>query len=1147
MVATVVLGGVEVNQMTVAHRYLEGLTDGQQARLAEINRPGLAALRHHLSSGRGVAFLGAGTSAPLYPLWHDVIAVLIDVARDDLSDQVAGTCRAMAVNNPDAVVELVRRHLGQVGFREVLRQVFRARRDPVTGRTWTPVQELVARCGFAGVVTTNYDPGIVNSRMAVRPFVSGTGFASWTDDDALDRWRTGDVFGGDELPVLYAHGHHNQPDAMVLATTEYRRAYAGKLAAALKALADSGHLVWIGFSFADQRIAAILREVGECTGTGLYPGGAPRHVAIMPWEPTWHGMNDSKSQDPRVIRDIMEIQYGCRTILYPAAGGNHSALSALLDEFTLSQFPAVAANIPQLSHVAGPSQSPGQHDEHAAGASDDVVVRWVHGGIPIDYFTGRAEELARLDRWADDPEVRLIGVTAWGGAGKTALVTRWVNSQRHHRPVRGVFGWSFYENPSAEEWANELLAWAEKAVGYRPGPARRLPARVLELVRQVPLLLILDGLEGSQEAPAGQEFGRFLDNLLRAVLTGFCQRAHSGLAVLTSRFPFADLESFDGAAARMLDVPPFTPAEGAELLGRTGGDWVPEPERRSLAEAVDGHALAVGVLATTLRDRPPESDMVGLRHDLEAAGRTDARVGRVLQFYADRLNVSDRMLVAIVSLFARPVRVTTVLAIGDSEAIGRPISGCTPSGVEEMARGRLAGLLTWHPESLVSAHPLVRGAFRPLILTGDTARLASNVALADLPAVVFSHDEALRVVEMIELLLEAGQWTAADDLHFGFMDRGTNWARIPAARLGERCALAFVGTENRRRACREQLSAEHLARYINHAGLYAMLAGDMTVAESFLEAALAQHDPDGSDLRSRSVALQRLSGCLYYQGHAVRAREAAEQAVELALTEDDFRFLRNAVTTKGAALDLAGETAEAERCFIEADRIQSSGSGHLYSLGGALWGDLLVRTGRLAAARQLTEANREICEANRWNHGIARCDRLLARCDLAEGDPGSAQRRLDSAARTFDDGDFLIELAMTLPDVAEHRRLDGDLDDAERLCTETIKLAGPRQLVPSHARALSVRARIRADRLTGTAEAHLQDRARDDADHAMRLSTMIRHLPWQELDALQAHAHIDAAEQYDQGWQQRASELRTKLIPGELQPNPLKDVIPVSE
>ena len=105
--------------MTLTHRYLQKLSDEQRARLTEINRPGLAALRLHLSSDRAVAFLGAGTSVPLYPLWQGVIVELIDAARDELSDQVAGTCQAMAVTNPDAVVELVRRHLiwSDGGFR----------------------------------------------------------------------------------------------------------------------------------------------------------------------------------------------------------------------------------------------------------------------------------------------------------------------------------------------------------------------------------------------------------------------------------------------------------------------------------------------------------------------------------------------------------------------------------------------------------------------------------------------------------------------------------------------------------------------------------------------------------------------------------------------------------------------------------------------------------------------------------------------------------------------------------------------------------------------------------------------------------------------------------------------------------------------
>ena len=54
---------------------------GERSELARVNGPGLAALRGYLASGEAVAFLGAGVSAPLYPLWNGLIAELVDAAR----------------------------------------------------------------------------------------------------------------------------------------------------------------------------------------------------------------------------------------------------------------------------------------------------------------------------------------------------------------------------------------------------------------------------------------------------------------------------------------------------------------------------------------------------------------------------------------------------------------------------------------------------------------------------------------------------------------------------------------------------------------------------------------------------------------------------------------------------------------------------------------------------------------------------------------------------------------------------------------------------------------------------------------------------------------------------------------------------------
>ncbi len=134
--------------------YLGGLPADQRAKLAGVNCPGLAALREYLDSGQAVAFLGAGASAPLYPLWDGLIGELVDVASARLSEEQTATCRVLARQSPEEVVEIIRQQIGVPSYREVLRQVLRARVDPESGRSWTPVQELVCRCAFKAVVTT---------------------------------------------------------------------------------------------------------------------------------------------------------------------------------------------------------------------------------------------------------------------------------------------------------------------------------------------------------------------------------------------------------------------------------------------------------------------------------------------------------------------------------------------------------------------------------------------------------------------------------------------------------------------------------------------------------------------------------------------------------------------------------------------------------------------------------------------------------------------------------------------------------------------------------------------------------------------------------------------------------------------------------
>ncbi len=1099
--------------------YLDGLPPERAAELARVNDPGLTALRDYLASGRAVAFLGAGVSAPLYPLWTRLIGDLINAAASRLDDGQADTLRALASQSPEEVVEIIRTALGTGPYREVLRQVFRVRTDEETGRSWTPVQELVCRCACQAVVTTNYDPGVVDARMRVRPDVSATGFTTWEDELALDQWRTGDVFGEAKLPVLFAHGLHSRPDSIVLATTEYRRAYAGKLPHVLAGLVETGHLVWLGFSFADQRIATILREVADRTGTRIDPGAAPRHVAVMSWDPA---ANDN---DPGILARRAEIAYGAQLILYPAPDNDHSALPRLLAGLTDERFPPVA-DVP--ANVA---------------ASPAIPVRWIPEAERLEHFTGRAEELARLDRWAADPQVRLVAVTAWGGAGKTALVTRWIqDGGASRRPgIRGVFGWSFYADPSAEHWATDLLDWARRELGIQITRTRRQAEAVLDLLRRVSLLLVLDGLEVVQESPAGGEFGRLLDGTLREVLSATCRLDHGGLALLTSRFPFADLEGFDGSSARMLEIPAFTPAEGAALLAAAGGDWLAEDQRQDLVRAVNGHALATSVLAGLLAEYLPADDLAALRAKLGEATRTDARVSKVLGFYADRLAEPDRYLLAAVSLFARPVDAEAVLAVSRHDAFGSLLAEWTPATVQAAVRSRLAGLASWHPDRTISAHPLVRDTFRPLVMAA--AGLAADTVLAKVPdETVTSRADALRVVEVIELLLDAGQWQAADGIYRRRCSDGEVWRDLPAARLGQRAAAAFVATPDRRTACASQLGSSRFGRYVNEIGLHAMNAGDLAMAEDYLYLAI-RLGRDVGTTANLVVRLDNLAECLGHLGQLVSGREVVAEALARAEDVDDWWISGAPREYMGRLAALVGDTAEAEQQFLAADQIvvsQDYEGDHLYSLGGIWWAEHMVRTGRGDPAATLTARNIDICRPDGRNLIVAMCDRVLGRLALAAGDTMAASERLITATVVFRDGDSLTELAATLPDLAEYARVSGDLDGAEGYAAEALAIAAPRGLVPAQCAALAARARIYATRATAGTP-NLLYSGRDAADAALRLAA--RHqLAWNELDALRAHALLDQAEGTDRGWAAKADALHARLVPPGLDPDPLGTV-----
>ena len=407
-----------------------------------------------------------------------------------------------------------------------------------------------------------------------------------------------------------------------------------------------------------------------------------------------------------------------------------------------------------------------------------------------------------------------------------------------------------------------------------------------------------------------------------------------------------------------------------------------------------------------------------------------------------------------------------------------------------------------------------------------------------------SRADALRVVEAIELLLDAGQWHPADGMHTSRCGEGAVWKHLPAARLGQRAASAFVATPGRRDACATSLGSRDVGRYLAAAGLFAMLAGDLATAREYLPMAvrLFRDTPNRMDL---AIGLTNLSECFCRLGQTRQARDAATEALTSAEASSDRRQAGFLHALLGRVAAMAGDTLDAERQFALADQIEvarSPDGAHLCSQRGTRWADWLLRTGRPGPARILTDRNAEICRSYGWNEDVAQCDRLLGRLALAARDTATATARLASAAECFRDGDFLTELADTLPDLADCVQATGDLGAADRHATEAITIAAVRGLVPVDCAALAARARIRAAQATGSgSDPGLLFQGRDAADAALRLAAR-HHLPWQELDALRAHAALDQVEGIDRGWAAKADALYARLVPPDLDPDPLATV-----
>ena len=161
--------------------------------------------------------------------------------------------------------------------------------------------------------------------------------------------------------------------------------------------------------------------------------------------------------------------------------------------------------------------------------------------IPTTAFVGRRAELEAVERYLEDPAIRLLTLTGPGGTGKTSLAIRAAGEQS----TRFRDGVSFVDVSACRD-ADGLILALGRAVGVGEVPARSIREALAERLRERQVLLVLDNFE--QVTSAAWVTTELLDECAAGQAAGHQPRAA----------PRPDRARLPGAAARPAarDPPP---------------------------------------------------------------------------------------------------------------------------------------------------------------------------------------------------------------------------------------------------------------------------------------------------------------------------------------------------------------------------------------------------------------------------------------------------------------------------------------------------------------------------------------------------------------------------------------------------------------
>lgn len=296
----------------------------------------------------------------------------------------------------------------------------------------------------------------------------------------------------------------------------------------------------------------------------------------------------------------------------------------------------------------------------------------VHPLPAAPQFVGRGTELDRLRSYWRSTNRGLVALVGLGGAGKTAIVARFLEevaqAETAPRPL-GLLVWSFYQEPDVGYFLQEAyryFAGSHAAVTPAKG------AGLLHLLRDAlecdgRHLLVLDGLERvqRQESSGSGSFGQIEDPLLKGLLSRIAEGAGSTVALVTSRFPLTDLAPLRDRGYHHIEIEGLDPSAALALL-RNHGVQGDDATIGGLVESYGAHALTLdhlgGLIGQFLGGDPkraPEApEFTTPKQDRQAL-----RLARLFQAYEAHLPETELALLCRLCLLERSVRAEQVMEL----------------------------------------------------------------------------------------------------------------------------------------------------------------------------------------------------------------------------------------------------------------------------------------------------------------------------------------------------------------------------------------------------------------------------------------------------------------------------------------------------